>query len=285
MRSLARHRSIWEGHSKTDPLWAIITDPRYQGGKWKPSAFFKTGDREIAIVFGRLKKLKIKLQLNGRALDFGCGVGRLTQALAKRFSSALGLDISTTMIEQARKFNRMGERLQFGVNASWNLASFSDASFNFIYASIVLQHIPPPATEGYLREFLRVLKPGGILVFNLPSETRVGWFKLFRYRLRLRTRIKQLMQSLGLAHFPGFDPHPIDMFSVPEGQVRQILNEAHGKILDCVTTNTTDDSFYKGIQFLKAPLPGIAYPTLMYTVQRHAGPKIKKAQGRAARLR
>jgi SAM-dependent methyltransferase len=268
LRSLSRHQSIWEGHGSSDPLWAVVTDPRYQGGRWKPEDFFATGRKEIHAVLGHLKKKGIRPNRRGQALDFGCGVGRLTAALARNFSGALGLDISQSMVEHARRFHAKLRRAKFQVNASWDLSAFKSGSFDFVYASIVLQHIPTQATEGYLKEFLRVLRPKGLLVFNLPYQSRVPWMSMLRYRLRLRTRAKQLVQALGLARFEGFDPHPIDMFPIPEARVREVLESAGGQILDTVVTNTTDESYYDGIQFLSSARAEVAYPALMYTVRR-----------------
>jgi hypothetical protein len=52
------------------------------------------------------------------------------------------------------------------------LKTFSDNSVDLIYTNIVLQHVTPDVTVAYLREFLRILKPAGVLVFQLPSHKR-----------------------------------------------------------------------------------------------------------------
>jgi SAM-dependent methyltransferase len=268
MRSLSKHQSIWEGHGSSDALWAVVTDPRFQGGKWKPEDFFKTGQREVRAVLGHLRSKGIKPNFRGKALDFGCGVGRLTAALSAHFSSALGLDIASAMVEQARRFHAKNTKARFQVNARWDLSALASDSFDFVYASIVLQHIPSQAAEAYIREFLRVLKPGGILAFNLPFESRVPWLSLWRYKLRLRTRAKQLVQALGLARFEGFDPHPIDMYPISQGRIRAVVASAGGSMLDEVATNTTDETYYAGIQFLPQARADVAYPALMYTVRK-----------------
>jgi hypothetical protein len=46
------------------------------------------------------------------------------------------------------------------------------ASFDFIYSDIALQHIPPDQSRAYIAEFLRVLRPGGLAVFQLTAEHR-----------------------------------------------------------------------------------------------------------------
>lgn len=167
-----RHgRDFWERHAQHDPLWAILSDPSKKGRKWDLPEFFETGAREISIVLYRLAEFDVAVD-RGSALDFGCGVGRLTQALAGHFSQAVGVDISPTMIQLAEKLNRHPDRVRYVSNAREDLSIFDNDAFDFVYSDIVLQHVEPTATRRYLAEFLRVLKKGGVLVFQLPSHPR-----------------------------------------------------------------------------------------------------------------
>ena len=105
----------------------------------------------------------------GRALDFGCGVGRLTQALASHFDRVDGVDISETMVRLANEHNRWPDRVQYHVNTTDDLGLFDDESFDFVLTIIVLQHNPPDVARRYIAEFVRILRPGGIAVFDLTS--------------------------------------------------------------------------------------------------------------------
>ena len=106
-----------------------------------------------------------------RALDFGCGVGRLTRALGTRFGSALGVDISAGMVEQARRLNEAFPACEFCVNAAPDLGQLEAESFDFVYSSIALQHLPTvPEIERYVTEFLRVARPDGLVVFGIPHH-------------------------------------------------------------------------------------------------------------------
>lgn len=108
----------------------------------------------------------------GRALDFGCGVGRLTQVLVTRFDHCDGVDIAASMIAEARRINRFGERVDYHVNARPDLSLFESGSLDFVLSFIVLQHMEPHYAAYYLREFVRVLKVGGVTVFQLPTGGR-----------------------------------------------------------------------------------------------------------------
>jgi SAM-dependent methyltransferase len=171
-RDEARHgREFWERHAQYDPLWAILSDPTKKGRKWDLPEFFETGSREISVVLHTLAECGVTIN-RGAALDFGCGVGRLTQALAEHFESAVGVDISPTMIRLAEKLNRHPTRVRYLSNARDDLRVFDADTFDFIYSDIVLQHVDPASTRRYLPEFVRILRKGGVLAFQLPSHPR-----------------------------------------------------------------------------------------------------------------
>ena len=71
----------WDTFGKIDPLWAIITWPDKKGNRWDLEEFFSLGREEIAMIMTHIASLGLSLQ-HRKALDFGCGVGRVTQALA-----------------------------------------------------------------------------------------------------------------------------------------------------------------------------------------------------------
>src|SRR5262249_33386937 len=129
------------------------------------------GRREIARVFGDLRALGRSPEA-GDALDFGCGVGRLTQALAPSFHHVTGVDISPTMIQLAGRLDRFPDRVRYLVNARSRLVVLPAVPFALIYSDIARQPIPPVQSRAYIAEFLRVLRPGGIVVFQVTAEHR-----------------------------------------------------------------------------------------------------------------
>ena len=151
-------------------MWAILSDPEKRGRRWNRDEFFETGTREIRALFETLKAHDIRYATRA-ALDFGCGLGRLTQALAPHFEKVYGVDISAEMIARATEMNAYGDRCRYLLNTVEDLRQLSDHQFSFIYSMIVLQHIPPDLSESYLREFFRVLEPEGLVIFQLPSVT------------------------------------------------------------------------------------------------------------------
>lgn len=166
---LAGSRRLWDDHARFDPLWAVLSDPDETQRRWDLRAFMKTGEREIALLMLQLSQIGVPVA-RGRALDFGCGVGRLTQALARRFEHTVGVDVSPRMIDLASRINPYGSRAEFRCNADGPFSRSSDAPFDLVYSNITLQHVPPEMSREYIGAFLDVLAPGGVAVFQVPSH-------------------------------------------------------------------------------------------------------------------
>ncbi len=172
--SLRRFRSLarsWEGLGRTDPLFGILSDPAKWGGKWDADEFFASGRAHVESLLRSLRDARASFK-NDTCLDFGCGVGRLTVPLSGSFHHTIGVDVARSMIDQARKYHAASGQCEFLVNRDLDLRQFPDAMFDFVHSCLVLQHIPPDITIRYIEEFFRVCKPDGLVVFQLPSETR-----------------------------------------------------------------------------------------------------------------
>jgi SAM-dependent methyltransferase len=223
---LAREQRVWEHFARTDALWAVLTHPEKAGHAWLVEEFFQTGRDEIRQVMEYVRTLPVTLATN-RALDFGCGVGRLTQALGPSFDEVCGVDIAPAMIELAAAYAAHSERCRFLVNAEDSLP-FSDRSFDFIYSNITLQHIPPKHTRVFLKEFIRVLRPGGLLIFQLPDRPR-RFSPLYSLPFRLYYRlIRPLIHGGG--------PF-MEMYCIRRRRVIRLLERAGARIVDIAPYN------------------------------------------------
>ena len=166
IKSLQRN---WDKLGRDDPLWAILSRSDRRGGQWDVDEFFATGRADVSRLIDDLASLGIPVSRK-RALDFGCGAGRLTQALADHFDEVVGVDIAPSMIELAKRYNKRGPRCSFVLNSADDLAAFGDDRFDLIYTRIVLQHMAPRFMSRYLDEFVRTLSPGGVIAFHIPSD-------------------------------------------------------------------------------------------------------------------
>jgi SAM-dependent methyltransferase len=210
---LSTVQRYWDRQAHSDPMWAILTDPVKAGGRWDRDEFFATGTREIGAFMDQAAIWR-KPAARRSALDFGCAIGRLSQALAGHFDQVYGVDISSRMIELAREHNRHGERCEYLCNPGGDLKHFSDGSIDLVYSWITLQHTRPLYARGYMREFLRVLAPGGLLMFQYPSKP-----------LRLRGRLARWMALLSR-------PRPMYMNGMDRNQVVRLLERAGGRVIE-----------------------------------------------------
>jgi SAM-dependent methyltransferase len=122
------------------------------------------GAEELAGLFGRLGADPH----GGRCVEVGCGPGRMTGALAERFDEVLALDVSPAMLEQARA-NVAATKVTFQLVSGERLDGVGDAVADVVVCYLVLQHLPARTLVGsYLREFARVLAPGGEAFVQLP---------------------------------------------------------------------------------------------------------------------
>jgi SAM-dependent methyltransferase len=167
--SLDQLQDDWTRLGKEDPLWAVYVAPGTRGGKWDVEAFFELGRQEVGRALAVLPGLGLTPGTR-RALDFGCGVGRLSQALAGHVDEVIGLDIAPSMLEKARELDRSNGRVQFVLNPAPDLALIPSGSVDIVYSSLVLQHMPTELARGYLAEFVRVLAPGGVAIFQVASR-------------------------------------------------------------------------------------------------------------------
>jgi len=257
MTSLQDLQKNWEGFAQTDPLWSICADPQKRNHKWDREEFFATGRKEMSTVLGCLHELGLNIDTQSPALDFGCGVGRLTRAMAGYFPECYGVDISPTMIRLAAEFNHDAPQCRFVLNNQDRLAEFRDNYFGFIYTSIVLQHIAEPYSQKYLVELIRVLKPGGALVFQIPDRLRQSVVQRLRTKLSLRSRLRRWLQPR--------QNFLMEMHCVSESSIRRLVQMQGASVIDVRLTNSTDPAFSGNLQYLKNE-PELGYVSKQYCV-------------------
>ncbi len=241
----------WNRFGKQDPLWAVISYPDKKGGKWAPEEFFQTGKNDISNLFEYLNKLGIAIPRR-QALDFGCGVGRLMQALAPNFEKVVGIDIAPSMIKVARQYNRFGDRCRYLLNERDDLALLKDNSFDLVISLIVLQHMHPQYIRRYLAEFIRVLAPRGVLYFQLPSRylgsedqraSTDGYRENMATGHRMRTLVKNVTpEPLQVLYrtIRDWKKEPLmEMYGIEPSEVESLLKEHRGVLVDIVENRHT----------------------------------------------
>jgi ubiquinone/menaquinone biosynthesis C-methylase UbiE len=162
----------WDARAREAAEYYIASGRR----DWERNEFFQGGwinvTNEITEdmhVIARGRKAK-----EMRVLEIGCGVGRMTRAMACLFAEVHAVDISAEMIALARR-NLLDLRNVFLYkNNGTDLLELPDRRYDFAFSFIVFQHIPSLAIiETYIREVYRCLKPDTIFKFQVRGETNV----------------------------------------------------------------------------------------------------------------
>lgn len=162
----------WERFGKVDPYFGVLADEKFSVGRIDDNreAFFASGTaiarrilKDFERHFGSIPR--------GRALDHGCGVGRLSLPFAREFSEVLGLDVSQSMIVEARL---NAERAGIGnlhFEAADDALSKATGEFDFVNSLMVLQHVPVRRGLTILSRLLDKIAPGGGLHVHLSIRT------------------------------------------------------------------------------------------------------------------
>jgi SAM-dependent methyltransferase len=168
--SLLGVREFWDRLATLDPLWAILSCEEKECGRWKLNDFMRTGEREIALLWLQAERLGYHRLTT--ALDFGSGVGRISQALGRRCRQVVGVDISPRMTAIAEHINAYPKIVEYKTLDLDGIRAMQHAEFDFVYSNVVLQHLEPDTALAYLRELYRLTSDTGLLVFQLPSHRR-----------------------------------------------------------------------------------------------------------------
>jgi trans-aconitate methyltransferase len=154
----------WIAIAGTQPYFGVLANEQYLADRITPASideFYESGRPDIEHVVARLQQMSGDFR-PATAIDFGCGVGRLTFAMAKYCDRVIGIDVAEGMLSVGREQAR-----RRGIDNSEFLDSLPDGPIEWVNSLIVFQHIPPVRGYEILAELLDRLVPGGFLSVHL----------------------------------------------------------------------------------------------------------------------
>ena len=175
----------WDERARENALFFVDTTVGYDSPD--ADAFWRHGHDVVEIMTSM-----VGLTLDGTetVLDIGCGVGRLTRALAARTKYVCGIDVSNEMLALAKQHNADLDNVQWIHGDGKSLDGVGDSSVDGCFSHVVFQHIPDPTiTLDYVREMGRVLRPGGWALFQVSTDPVVHQAPKGR-----RERIKEVIR-------------------------------------------------------------------------------------------
>ena len=163
----------WERFAQTDPYFAVLTAPDFHG-KLSGNArrkFFDSGVEHIDSVLSIIRERLDPDFEPQRALDFGCGVGRLVIPLAAQCDQVTGVDVSPTMLAEARVNCEQAGATNVELVLGDDDISGVRGSFDFVHSYIVLQHIPAERGEKLIKRLVGVLAPAGVAMLHVTYKS------------------------------------------------------------------------------------------------------------------
>ena len=251
---IALHRTWWNRYARSDPFWAVLTESDKQRGGWDAEAFFRTGEATIDEELRRLQAVGLALRLD-RALDFGCGLGRLTNGLAGHFAHTTGVDISPAMLQRATRLVRHPGKIEFVATSDPQLGLLPSDTFDLVYSEITLQHIAPAEAERYIASLVRLARPGGAISFQLPARIPpphpLERFKFSFWPPTLWMRVKRFAVQTWKQALPYWRPH-MPMYAIPRERVVALLEQSGARIVEIAPSaaagHTIESFHYRAVK-------------------------------------
>jgi SAM-dependent methyltransferase len=184
-------RRDWDGRARRDAFFYIAS---WKKG-WKEDSFLESGEQDYQrLIADPLKRLDFAPD-GKSALELGCGAGRMTASLARRFARVAALDISAEMLDRARRLHSGVRNVEWIQANGTDLAGIADGTVDFVFSYLVLQHLPQESlVGGYMGEFFRVMSPAGLCLvqFNGSTDANMNW------RGRATWRVLDSLWTIGL---------------------------------------------------------------------------------------
>ncbi|MGK9234513.1 class I SAM-dependent methyltransferase [Inquilinus limosus] len=172
----------WQRWGKENPYYGIVgIETAEFETRWR-ARFFETGKIHMDHVFDQLARYDVAPLLHAKALDFGCGAGRLLLHLVERFDAIVGVDVSKDQLSLARENIRAAD---LRLVSSLDELEAEYGTFDFVNTFVVLQHIRPKQGYVLIDRLMKLLRPGGAFAIHFTvgdvrdRRRRLNWF---RYR-------------------------------------------------------------------------------------------------------
>jgi 2-polyprenyl-3-methyl-5-hydroxy-6-metoxy-1,4-benzoquinol methylase len=206
--------SWWQLEAPKHGLEYIDTTVR-GGASW--ADVLESGRAELA------KAIEVTHMLTGsalRALEIGCGVGRLTFALAQKVGSVVAVDVAPALLAVARAHNDLPQ-VEFREITGLELAPPAEtASYDLVFSYEVFHHLEFEVIRAYLREARRLLRRDGQLVFEVNTMPRT-------WKTRISLLVRRALHHLGVRRWRGWPTAPgFSRRSYSVAQIRAALVDA-----------------------------------------------------------
>jgi len=159
----ARRGGLPDGFPSPTPGMSNLVSNSYD-----VNAFYESGMVTAAALRSLLERHGAPMARLGRVLDFGCGCGRVLRHLHDLGDVELkGVEPNPVLVNWCRDALPFVDVTRIEPRAP---LPFPDAYFDLIYSFSVFTHLPAAEQQTTMKRLVRVLKPGGLLVFSVHGE-------------------------------------------------------------------------------------------------------------------
>ncbi len=159
----------WERFGAEDPYYSVLNTEAYKK-EYLTDALraqvLETGETSTQTFLNFAQQHFNDMGME-RALEFGCGVGRMSIALARRFQHICALDISPSMLIEAQANSQLLGVTNIEFALSDDNLSRAAGKFDFALSYLVFQHIPQKRGVQIIRQILGRLNPGGVAALHV----------------------------------------------------------------------------------------------------------------------
>lgn len=175
--------SAWRKWGQRDAYYGVLSSNEYRSSNIDLSTkdtFFRTGEDVVRKFIDHAPD-----RGKGKALDFGCGVGRLVVPLAAEFKQVVGVDISEhAMEEAARNCTERGVDNVSFVKSDDELSAVQGRDFDWVQSFICIQHIRRDRGLRIAERLLSICAPGGWAVLHFSLRRRQSLSRRVAYYVR-----------------------------------------------------------------------------------------------------
>ncbi len=245
----------WEKLGRIDPYFSVLAHPRFRAAatdEERRREFFLSGEEHLDRLFAIIRENLDPNFAPGRALDFGCGVGRVTIPLAKRVAQVVALDVSDSMLKETSKnCEEAGLRNVTILKSNDSLGNLS-GEFDFLHSFIVFQHIPSRRGEVILGAMLRRLAENGVGALHFTYSSRAAKWR--QALLRIRSTVPFVYTLVNLAKSRPFRYPNVEMNSY---DVNHLIRQLQDHGCHRVHLRFSEHSGHRGVVlfFKKESLP------------------------------
>jgi 2-polyprenyl-3-methyl-5-hydroxy-6-metoxy-1,4-benzoquinol methylase len=244
---MSKHKDIWEDYAVNDAYFAVSTFDKFRSSNIDEDAkaeFFETGRVHLDEVWNELRRAYGTEIRPKRALDYGCGVGRLLLPMANKSETVVGVDISSAMLDETRRNAEALKLDNVNLQTADEFLADDNCTYDLVHSYIVLQHVDPAIGYQIINKLLERLEPGGFGMLHMTFKDPSSAFQ--QYRFKIYRDVPGVHRLMNLVR--GIKERLMPMYEYDRERVLTLLADHECEVS---AIKETDHGFLGGMIFFK----------------------------------